>query len=78
MYLLVYSLPPSGIEAFCENWAAQESVGEEFAGSPLGARMQFRPGVPQQLATMLEHVALPGKVKHRSWRDAGGIRQSAP
>ncbi len=41
--------------------------------------MQFRPGVPQpanqqQLAAVLEHVALPGKVKHRSWRDAGGIR----
>ena len=25
---------PSGIESFCEDWAAQESVGEEFAGSP--------------------------------------------
>ena len=28
----------SGIEAFCEDWAAQESMGEEFAGSSVRAR----------------------------------------
>ncbi len=28
----------SGIEDFCEDWAAQESMGEEFAGSSVCAR----------------------------------------
>ncbi len=65
--------------------AACQAQYPELRGCSFDRRFHS-PANQQQLAAMLEHVALPakgrgteasrkpGKVKHHSWRDAGGIR----